>query len=427
MRLTVVREPGRLEMSVWNEGPGFSPEDRGKLFRRFSRLHQPEFRGVRGTGVGLYNAWRIVKLHGGRIRARSEPGSWAEFAFELSQPLPLDAGSVVAEGAGSVAGDAVSAPGHARRGLLARLGERSIIEKILIANSVIILIGAVFGTYFTRRYAGQSGIALTAIFFLCGVGITVLANYLVLRAALRPLVELSRAMESLHKGEPQEVHIDSSDPNLRRVSRSFNEMCRRLEDESKTYSAKLLSSIEEERRRIGRELHDDTSQTLAAVMINLDLVDKALANASPAIRERVENSKELLRYTLGQIKLLVYDLRPVMLDDFGLVPTLRWYIQSYSEGSGPSIELDVEAVTLRLPGDVETALFRITQEAIANAVKHSGGDQGRREARDRTRLREPCRHRQRRRVRPARGGPAQSAGARAPLDQGARGIARRHA
>jgi signal transduction histidine kinase len=93
MRLTIVCEPGRLEMSVWNDGTGFSPEDRGKLFRRFSRLHQPEFRGVRGTGVGLYNAWRIVQLHGGRIRARSQPGSWAEFAFELSQPLPLDAGS----------------------------------------------------------------------------------------------------------------------------------------------------------------------------------------------------------------------------------------------------------------------------------------------------------------------------------------------
>jgi two-component system, NarL family, sensor histidine kinase UhpB len=274
-----------------------------------------------------------------------------------------------------MAGGPVSASARVHRGLRARLGERPIIEKILVANSAIILIGAVFGTYITRRYAGQSGLALTAIFFVCGVGITVLANYLVLRAALRPLVELSKAMESAHKGELQEVHIDSVDANLRRASRSFNEMCRRFEDESKVYSAKLLSSIEEERRRIGRELHDDTSQTLAAVMINLDLVDKALADATPAIRERVANSKELLRYTLGQIKLLVYDLRPVMLDDFGLVPTLRWYIQSYAEGSGPSIELDVEGAALRVPGEVETALFRITQEAIANAVKHSGGTQ----------------------------------------------------
>ena len=95
VRLAVVSEPGRLEVSVWNEGVGFPPEDRGKLFRRFSRLHQAEFRGVRGTGVGLYTCWRIIQLHRGRIRARSESGQWAEFAFELSQPLPLDGDEVV--------------------------------------------------------------------------------------------------------------------------------------------------------------------------------------------------------------------------------------------------------------------------------------------------------------------------------------------
>lgn len=98
IRLTVVRDPERLEVSVWNEGVGFSPEDRGKLFRRFSRLHQSEFRGKRGTGVGLYTSWRIIQLHRGRIRARSDPGRWAEFAFELSQPLTLDAGSAPPSG-----------------------------------------------------------------------------------------------------------------------------------------------------------------------------------------------------------------------------------------------------------------------------------------------------------------------------------------
>jgi signal transduction histidine kinase len=77
-----------VEIAVWNEGPGFAPEDRGRLFQRFSRL-RTRGEAKRGTGVGLYSAWRIVQLHNGRIRARSEPGSWAEFAFELPQPLDL--------------------------------------------------------------------------------------------------------------------------------------------------------------------------------------------------------------------------------------------------------------------------------------------------------------------------------------------------
>ncbi len=88
VRVRVLRESSRLEVSVWNQGQGFASEDRGKLFQRFSRL-RTRGEARRGTGVGLYSAWRITKLHNGRIRARSEPGSWAEFAFELPQPLDL--------------------------------------------------------------------------------------------------------------------------------------------------------------------------------------------------------------------------------------------------------------------------------------------------------------------------------------------------
>ncbi len=91
IRVGVVREPSRLAVSVWNEGQGFPPEDRTRLFRRFSRLRSTAAQ-KKGTGVGLYSAWRIIQLHHGRIRARSEQGAWAEFSFELSQPLGGESG-----------------------------------------------------------------------------------------------------------------------------------------------------------------------------------------------------------------------------------------------------------------------------------------------------------------------------------------------
>ncbi len=91
IRLRVVREPERLEVSVWNEGEGFRSEERGRLFQRFSRLRSSGGANKRGTGVGLYTSWRIMQLHNGRIRARSEPGQWAEFDFELTQPLETSA------------------------------------------------------------------------------------------------------------------------------------------------------------------------------------------------------------------------------------------------------------------------------------------------------------------------------------------------
>ena len=89
----------RLRISVWNAGPGFSQSQQNKLFRRFSRLDDPALKSRRGTGVGLYNSWRIVQLHKGRITAESEQGEWAEFSFEIpatadcAEPLHVDRGS----------------------------------------------------------------------------------------------------------------------------------------------------------------------------------------------------------------------------------------------------------------------------------------------------------------------------------------------
>ena len=80
-------ERTRVTIRVWNEGPGFTPADKAKLFRRFSRIKR-EGDPRRGSGLGLYNSWRIIQLHHGRIRANSDPGAWAEFTVELPQPLP---------------------------------------------------------------------------------------------------------------------------------------------------------------------------------------------------------------------------------------------------------------------------------------------------------------------------------------------------
>ena len=74
---------GGAAFTVWNEGPGFPASQRSRLFRKFSRLDTPELKKRKGTGVGLYTSWRIVKLHGGQVTASSEEGSWAEFSVTL--------------------------------------------------------------------------------------------------------------------------------------------------------------------------------------------------------------------------------------------------------------------------------------------------------------------------------------------------------
>jgi signal transduction histidine kinase len=86
IRVRVRADHRSFVFSVWNEGPGFSTAERSRLFRRFSQLGTPSTSGRKGTGLGLYNAWRIVQLHNGRIRARSLQGQWAEFVVEIPQP-----------------------------------------------------------------------------------------------------------------------------------------------------------------------------------------------------------------------------------------------------------------------------------------------------------------------------------------------------
>lgn len=77
----------RLRVTVWNEGPGFSDSEKIRLFKKFSRLDSPHLKDRKGSGIGLYLSWHIIQLHGGKIWAESEPGSWARFSFEIPQDL----------------------------------------------------------------------------------------------------------------------------------------------------------------------------------------------------------------------------------------------------------------------------------------------------------------------------------------------------
>ena len=82
--------PEALRVSVWNEGPGFSPSQRNRLFRRFSRLDDAATKTTKGTGVGLYNTWRIVQLHHGRVTAEAKKGEWARFTVEIPASAECD-------------------------------------------------------------------------------------------------------------------------------------------------------------------------------------------------------------------------------------------------------------------------------------------------------------------------------------------------
>ncbi len=135
---------------------------------------------------------------------------------------------------------------------------------------------------------------------------------------------------------------------------------------------KVISAQEDERKRLARELHDETSQTLSALAMK---IETALAAwPTDASRDRLMEAKQLTVRILEELHRLIFDLRPSVLDDLGLVSAIRWYAERHLEPRGIAVRCEFSGFGARLMPELETALFRVTQEAITNIAKHSGAD-----------------------------------------------------
>ncbi len=141
-----------------------------------------------------------------------------------------------------------------------------------------------------------------------------------------------------------------------------------------TLSSAIVNIQEEERRRIARELHDEAGQALTAIKMNLDWVEKELSGSEQAIRERINEIKDQVVKILEELRRLSYDLRPAILDESGLVPTLRWYIEEYSKRTRTAVHLQTIGLQKRLSPKIEILLYRIIQEALTNVVKHADAE-----------------------------------------------------
>ncbi|MEW6232020.1 MAG: histidine kinase [Chloroflexota bacterium] len=135
--------------------------------------------------------------------------------------------------------------------------------------------------------------------------------------------------------------------------------------------AQVTAAQEEERRRIARELHDGVGPALASLNVRLRTARKLLERDQHLTGQEIEELAELAQTNIQDIRRLIYDLRPAALDELGLVPALREYVTRYQEEQGLEVALSLPESDERLPAPVETALFRIAQEALNNVVRHA--------------------------------------------------------
>ena len=131
---------------------------------------------------------------------------------------------------------------------------------------------------------------------------------------------------------------------------------------------KLISAQEDERRRIARELHDEAGQALTALILNLEMAEQTAERVDP---QRLRRLRGIAEDTLAELRRLIYDLRPTILDDLGLAAAVRWYVKETIEPQGLQASMTITGADDRLPHHVETAVFRIVQEALTNILKHA--------------------------------------------------------
>jgi signal transduction histidine kinase len=145
--------------------------------------------------------------------------------------------------------------------------------------------------------------------------------------------------------------------------------------ELRRLSGRLMTMQDEERRRIAREIHDGLGQELAAAKMILDGI--LAKDKSPSLQQASVEASQLVDRAIQQVRTISHLLHPPLLDEVGLVSALRWFLEGLSQRSGIEIQLQVQPKSLgRLKSEVETAIFRIVQEALTNMFRHSGAQHG---------------------------------------------------
>lgn len=244
--------------------------------------------------------------------------------------------------------------------------------KVLIANSLIIFVGATGGTWLAVNlnkslYATPTSLVIFVVF---GWLISIALNFIVLQFAFQPLMRLGKVMNRVQRGERTvRASLTGTDAQADQLAQTLNMMLEAIDESARLRASQIINAQEEERKRIARELHDETSQVLTSLLISLAILEESISAEEE--RKHIADTRALAHETLRAIRSLSIDLRPSALDDLGLLPALRWYLKEYQQKC--SIEVDFQAIGLkdRLPAEMETALYRIVQECLTNTARHA--------------------------------------------------------
>ena len=239
------------------------------------------------------------------------------------------------------------------------------------------------------------------IFLLSGIGISVglLLTWITTRQVALPLTRLTEIASDIASGDLETPVAVQGQDEVRALSRSFESMRLRLHEsleeiegwnrelearvatrtlaleernkERKLLLEKIITAQEDERKRVARELHDMVGQALTGLSLTLGSAEAEVGRDPDRMRERLEALRATTSAAIEDVRRLIADLRPSVLDDLGLIQALGWYVENYLEKAGIETVAATSGSDVDVPAHLQTALFRVLQEAITNIIKHS--------------------------------------------------------
>lgn len=279
-----------------------------------------------------------------------------------------------------------SAVGEERRGAKhPPLASLPLYYRVLLINCMVILLGGVVGSFGAWLLSHVLSFSTVTHFVLIGGTIAIVAavNLVLLRFAFAPLNGLKTLVKDVRAGNlcARADAASYGDPDFAEFGQAMNDMLEELEQNSRiieadknrirALTARVIRAQEEERKRIARELHDDTGQLLTALILRIDRLSRT-EGCPPEAAAQLTQLKDQAQNTLTELRRVMLELRPSILDDLGLVPAVRWYLHERVEREGIRTALREDGLEEeRLDADTETTAFRIVQESLTNIIKHA--------------------------------------------------------
>ncbi|MGE5373241.1 MAG: sensor histidine kinase [Solirubrobacterales bacterium] len=182
---------------------------------------------------------------------------------------------------------------------------------------------------------------------------------------------LKRVSDIAHRAEGLMEQVNMA---VRMLKGNFEQITEQLGDIAKRQNLALwmIQAQEEERKKIARELHDGPAQGLASLIMRMDWIDRIWDQDREKARQEMNQLKAMARENINEVRRVIFDLRPVSLDELGLVPALRDYLGEYEAKHALAVHFQLVGQERRLESTLEVALFRLVQEALTNVKKHAG-------------------------------------------------------